>query len=497
MALYLNDNYNKGNKVKLILLMGQSNGQGSGTLFTELPTDVATNFSKFKMWYVGGSSEFVNLSNSTSVTLGSEFGTEYGLADYLSRNTNETYYCVKSTEGSTGFSNNKWNSGDVNYNAAVTACNNAITYLRNRSLDPEVIIVWVQGETDISDSNYATELAAFYTALETSLNAPIIKIVDTYLSTKQTNYSVAQIEAINTKKRTVSTSNTKILNINTDAFNVAVSDNIHFTSLGQLLLGRKVAKYIINGRPISEEYDLVVDVNGNGDTTSITDAVSMAGTNSKILVRSGTYTTSDTAWTLDKASQKWTFEDTVEVNTGTAALTISAQYLYMEGYLKHTTSNANGIVVSSNDLSCTNLFLTVNQAWSAAASVTALKLDGDNCQYGTFKFPAFDGRDQGSSDVYLIRAGLTGITNFCFKIIAEDITITAANGIRAIDLRAGAINGVIDCEIDTFTEDGGAAVGMLIWSGCYATIRGYIRGCNTNLTNNASGTTNVAGLLTA
>ena len=227
------------NRADLILLMGQSNAQGNGTLFSELPADIPDTMAKLKIW---NGVQFVDLSQNIAVTMGSEFGPEIGLADLLSRHANRAFYLVKATQGATGFATNDWNPGDPNYLDAVQKANAAVAALNGLGFDDiSIYIVWAQGENDTFAYNlYEEREWNFFNGLQADLNGTVVKIIDALISKNQTTIGEIFRNGINNAKKNNAVKDNKIVIINTDSCATQTGDPVHFSAAGELDFGKKI-----------------------------------------------------------------------------------------------------------------------------------------------------------------------------------------------------------------------------------------------------------------
>jgi len=147
--------------------------------------------------------------------------------------------------GSTGFSNNFWNPGDVLYELAVSRANEVLESY------PELIfkgILWHQGETDASAGRTQDEYEADLAAMVEGLRAEIYggERAIFVCGTMKDEY-VAQIE---TKRRAVDLATRNVPNFipNSAVVECADLDNmpdiVHFTTPAQRIMGERFAQTV-------------------------------------------------------------------------------------------------------------------------------------------------------------------------------------------------------------------------------------------------------------
>lgn len=145
-------------------------------------------------------------------------------------------------QGSTGFSNNQWNSGDPLYNTAVANANAA--FLSNSNNSSLEAVVWLQGETDILDESitYLADLTAMRTAMiiaVTEMTADTPWIVIEVQGPADDPTSVADLNA---DLATFVAGLTNAVLIDTD--DLTLSDNFHFDAPSLRTIGTRVAAAI-------------------------------------------------------------------------------------------------------------------------------------------------------------------------------------------------------------------------------------------------------------
>lgn len=166
------DSENSENKVKVILLAGQSNATGSSrvsllknNVSEEQYEKYVNGFSNVKILYTNGTSsggfshttlteEFVDAKLGQGFQTYA-FGPELGLAEYLSETyPDETIYIIKYAIGGTGLFAH-WNPTDSTRSICLDNFNDKIelglSLLEDEGYDPEIVaFLWMQGEADAS-----------------------------------------------------------------------------------------------------------------------------------------------------------------------------------------------------------------------------------------------------------------------------------------------------------------------------------------------------------
>jgi hypothetical protein len=117
--------------------------------------------------------------------------------------------------------------------------NNAIAKLETLGLSVSVVIIWVQGESDLYNDDYASDEAAMFSSLDSDLDAPVSKIINVLHSDNQTAYPLVRRQFINACKISNAVSDARIQTVNTDGLTF-YSDNIHYNTSGMLGLGNRV-----------------------------------------------------------------------------------------------------------------------------------------------------------------------------------------------------------------------------------------------------------------
>ena len=111
--------------------------------------------------------EYVGYSGSGSIN---NVGPACAIAREVYKYINIPITIVFVAESGSGFSNNKWNQGDTNYNSLLTYCAAAKAALTAEGKSSAIVgMAWIQGELEEASTNYASNLSSFFTDLETDL----------------------------------------------------------------------------------------------------------------------------------------------------------------------------------------------------------------------------------------------------------------------------------------------------------------------------------------
>ncbi|MBT8038428.1 MAG: sialate O-acetylesterase [Verrucomicrobiae bacterium] len=125
-------------------------------------------------------------------------------------------------------------------------------------------MVWVQGESDASDThaaNYEANLAAFIADVRLTYGADLPFVV-TRLSDGQTNLNSGHLATIRAAQVTVADADPLTVWTDTDGFGLA-GDNLHFDAAGQQQLGTATAGALLSFLPVTTNPTL--DYDGDGD----------------------------------------------------------------------------------------------------------------------------------------------------------------------------------------------------------------------------------------
>lgn len=151
----------------IVLLAGQSNMIGLDT-YDGLGTHDNWTFQWNQDSQLTSASTPLDHVNATAGTMGLDITFS---ADYRAANPNRRLLLVPSAEGSSGFSDNRWNQGDDMYQNAVTRTNAAMANLPGSRI---VGILWLQGEQDALNSMSGTAYAAALDAMIAAMRSDII-----------------------------------------------------------------------------------------------------------------------------------------------------------------------------------------------------------------------------------------------------------------------------------------------------------------------------------
>lgn len=255
----------KKEKVKVILLAGQSNASGCSHVEELRKNASQDKFDEYQSGYSniyinylndGGmnrSDEFVNVRLSQGVVEG-YFGPELGMAEKLSQlYPNEKIFIIKYAWGGTDMYN-LWNAenGDL-YEAFIKFVNTSLQYLEKRKYDVDVVaMMWMQGESDANVTNYSSykeNTMNFITSLREDLSQYIetnMYFVDAYIS--DSIYWPLYSE-INTSKQEVCDSSQYNLCVDTLSEGLTYKnepennpDLAHYDSLSEIKLGHLFAQ---------------------------------------------------------------------------------------------------------------------------------------------------------------------------------------------------------------------------------------------------------------
>jgi len=161
----------EGQKIKVVLLNGQSNAAGTTRMSYLRKNASAEDFARYQKGYdnvminyfdgngkstSGGA--FVRVSTAISETSEGLFGPELGMADVLSAAfPDETIYIVKYAWGGTNLyeqwlsPSSEGETGEL-YTAFVNFTTECLEYLRSKNYDPEIYAMcWMQGESDADE----------------------------------------------------------------------------------------------------------------------------------------------------------------------------------------------------------------------------------------------------------------------------------------------------------------------------------------------------------
>ncbi len=146
----------KGEKVKVVMIAGQSNA--TGVAQTDILKEKVSK-AKFDEYTHGYKNVYINYNTEngtnksdgfvhTNVMSYQYFGSEIGLAEKLSQ-TNDTYFIIKYSYGGSNLYEN-WNKeNECLYKGFVKFVNTSLDYLTSKNYVPTIEgICWMQGESD-------------------------------------------------------------------------------------------------------------------------------------------------------------------------------------------------------------------------------------------------------------------------------------------------------------------------------------------------------------
>lgn len=229
----------------IILMAGQSNMAGRA------PYDSGTVHPDYTLQWTqaGALADLTGNALDHPGMTATNMGVDISFAeDYRAANPLSNLVFIPEASGSTGFSDNNWNQGDVEYTAAVAATNAAIAAIPNSRI---VAIMWLQGEQDANDSRteaqYAGDLDAMIAAMRTDItgatNVPFVagqipNISGTFFPT-QAEIRAAITDLPNRVLNTAVTTNTGLTKLGDglhyDAASLRVMGSRMFTALNSLL----------------------------------------------------------------------------------------------------------------------------------------------------------------------------------------------------------------------------------------------------------------------
>ena len=252
-------------KVKVILLAGQSNASGCSHV-EELEKNVSKEkFNEYKNGYsniyinyyndngMNSSNEFVNVTLSQGVTEG-YFGPELGMAEKLSElYPGEKIFIIKSAWGGTDMYK-RWKAGEGDlYKSFIKFVKISLEYLEMKNYDVDVVAtMWMQGESDANLEyypSYKENTINFIAAIRKDISKYIetnMYFVDAYIS--DSHYWQLYKE-INSSKQEVCDSS--LYNICIDTIKEGLTyqnepidqpDLAHYDSISEVKLGHLFAQ---------------------------------------------------------------------------------------------------------------------------------------------------------------------------------------------------------------------------------------------------------------
>ena len=263
MEFVINDTLENGNgeKVKVILLAGQSNASGVAHT-NELVKNISED--KFLEYETGYENIFINYynDNGSNKSLGftnvkinqgcvdGYFGPELGMGEKLSQlYPNEKIFIIKYAWGGSNL-HTQWDYKNGNlYKAFIKFTKESMEYLESKNYDAEIVsMMWMQGESDASPlyaSNYKKNLTDMIAAIRKDLKDYIASeemyFIDAYISSSP--YWI-QYKTINKAKQAVCDSSSLNICVDTieegltyDKEPIGNADLAHYDSLSEIKLG--------------------------------------------------------------------------------------------------------------------------------------------------------------------------------------------------------------------------------------------------------------------
>ncbi len=223
------------------IIAGQSNAVGGGTSERDLQESSVDQ--KVKFYYQHQSSsdgKIVNLKAQKITSKQTGFGPEIGLARDLYANGYKKILIIKVAYGATDL-HNQWKApnGPLYTKYIRGTVPRALRELKKQGHDYSIDgFYWVQGEADMYWGNgryYKNDMINFISQVRKDLNKPNLKII-----IARTNMP----EAKPSERKLVRDAQVKVANttpnvrwVNTD--DLPLSDNLHYSSRGQVILGQR------------------------------------------------------------------------------------------------------------------------------------------------------------------------------------------------------------------------------------------------------------------
>ena len=272
------------NRVRVILLGGQSNADGRADS-TELPT-TPVNLQQAQgdvdLFYniEGGTATLAALSPDLSET--SQFGPEITLgrsmADLWSVDDRTRVAIVKYANGGTNLQIDWKAGGDATttgdgpeYATFQQTVQGGLTELATLYPDAALDLlgmVWMQGESDAVngyENQYQANLTAFIADVRATYGADLPFIIGR-LSSAQTNLPAGALATVRAAQSAVADTVAKVTLIDTDTFGIQ-TDNLHFDAAGQQALGNASAAALITYIPFTSPPAIVRLGNGDIEVT--------------------------------------------------------------------------------------------------------------------------------------------------------------------------------------------------------------------------------------
>jgi len=266
----------RGQKVKVILLNGQSNASGVGSVYYLQEKSEATDYLRYEAGYdnvlINFFSENGNYSSQGAFVRAKVgqgctpdyIGPELGLADALSQNyEDELIFILKYTWGGSTL-HTDWRAPSMSgqtgelYTAFINFTTSNMDYLRGKNYDASIeAMCWMQGESDAylpHSNNYEEGLRSFISDLRGDLDEYAgdagIHFIDAGIYDSPL---IDEHEAINAAKQSVASQSSKNHYFDTIAAGLEYDkepldnpDLAHFDALSTLQLGQLFANEFIN-----------------------------------------------------------------------------------------------------------------------------------------------------------------------------------------------------------------------------------------------------------
>ncbi len=224
--------------IKVVLLGGQSNMMGSGTVVSDLPVNLQGPQNDVPFYYNAG--PLTDLQPGSGLVYGPEITFGRTVADAF---PNESFALIKYANGATDLEND-WDpaTGSVyaSFRATVAGGVDALTQAGH---SVEIVgMLWTQGERDARlgySAAYEANLNAFIADVRSRYGAGLPFFIS-QLSSQQTDLPASDLAVIRQAQSNVAAADPNSHLIVTDAFDMR-TDNLHFSSAGQISLGEAFA----------------------------------------------------------------------------------------------------------------------------------------------------------------------------------------------------------------------------------------------------------------
>lgn len=248
---------------KVILLGGQSNMEGSGTVVAELPALYQTPQNDVLLYSSDKdySAEFTTLRPGSGGAFGPELSFGRALADAY---PHEKFCLIKGARGATALCAHwKAPTGETYRNFKTTVAQGLEALTRSGHTHQIVGMLWTQGETDATNGRTTAQYQADLTGLIADVRANFganLPFFISRLSVLQTR--VPNITLVRAAQENVAAAVPHAYLIDTDSFSLR-SDNLHFSSLGQVALGKAFAQSYQKSLPAKAAAAVAVEPKAN------------------------------------------------------------------------------------------------------------------------------------------------------------------------------------------------------------------------------------------